>query len=174
MLEALARMISADQRVRGFKGSAQFIQKCARLYNMDNVSLWGTGSSADVDEAAAHTSENRAELAGSDPERIYNFDATGLFSLCIPNHGYGTAGQCWRARGLKAMKAKDRFILVLLCRYPQDTGSNDRQGWRTPVLQATSPTLPPSVLFPVQGGDGWHCVQVLARDSVSIRCAQFE
>lgn len=65
--------------------------------------------------AAARIAENWTELEAYLWDRIYNMDETGLCFRWIPNRAYGEVGTRRRARGTRAMKAKDRVTLVLAC-----------------------------------------------------------
>jgi len=55
----------------------------------------------------------REQLSAYGPAQIEIMDETGLFFWCLPNLAYFTAGSRRRARGIKAMKAKDHVTLVL-------------------------------------------------------------
>jgi len=68
-----------------------------------------------VRQGERRMAEIRWELATYDPENIYNMDETGLQYRCLPSRNYIAAGQRWRVRGSKAMKAKVRVALVLAC-----------------------------------------------------------
>lgn len=117
VLEKKAAEIAAELGLAEFKASVGFIQKWAQRHHLRNVALWGQGGSA-IDAAKRgeeRMSEIRAELANYDPRNIYNMDETGLQYRCLPNRAYIAAGQRRRARGTKAMKAKDRVALVLAC-----------------------------------------------------------
>lgn len=115
LLPARASRIAEQLGVAAFKGSPHSIQNWARRFNLHNVALWGTGGSADAAGAADRVAEIREEPWEYDPERIYNVDDTGLFFRCIPHRAYVLAGQRRRARGTKAMNAKDLVTLVLAC-----------------------------------------------------------
>lgn len=115
LLQARARQIAETMGVTSFKGSSHFIQNWARRFNLHNMALWGTGSSADAAGAAERVAKIREEPEGCLPEHIYDVDKMGLFFRCIRDGAYVVAGQRRRARGTKAMKAKDRVTLVLAC-----------------------------------------------------------
>jgi len=117
VLEAKAAEIAAELGVTGFKASTGFVQKWAQRHSLRNVALWGQGGSAieAARQGEERMAEIRRELAKYDPDHIYNMDETGLQFRCLPNRAYIAAGQRRRARGTKAMKAKDRVTLVLAC-----------------------------------------------------------
>ena len=115
LLEARSRRIAAEQGVAGFKGSPHLIQNWAKRHCLSNVALWGETGSTDVAGAAERIDEIRPALEAYPAERIYNMDETGIFYWCIPNRAYVQAGQRRQARGTKAMKAKDRITLGLVC-----------------------------------------------------------
>jgi len=115
VLRAQAEEISVHLGVFNFFASAGFIRRCAKRHNLVSVSPWGTGGSAakDAEASMQRMAENRADLSAYDPQQIYNMDETGLYFLCLPSRAYVTAGSRRRARGSKAMKAKELVTLVL-------------------------------------------------------------
>jgi len=115
LFEARARRIAMELGVTGFKGSPHFIQNWAARHNLHNVALWGQRGSTDVAGAAVRIAEIRSGIEAYSAERIYNMDETGLFFLCISSRAYVKAGQRRKARGTKAMKAKDRVTLFFDC-----------------------------------------------------------
>jgi len=117
VLQQRAREIGEQLGVSGFSASPGFVRRRATRHNLVNISLWGAGGSAATNEAATQQrmAEIRADLSAYEPDQIYNMDETGMFFRCLPNRAYVTAGRRRRARGTKAMKAKDRVTLVLAC-----------------------------------------------------------
>ena len=101
--------------------------------------------------------QSREQLSTYDPERIFNMDETGLYCLCLPNRAYTSAGRRRRARGSKAMKAKDRVTLVLAFNATgvlQDFRFGHWDGGGSVELQAPSSTLPDLLFIPHFGVDG--------------------
>jgi len=117
VLETRAREIATELGVKGFFGSPGFIQRWASRHRLKSVKLWGqAGSAAEaVRLGERRMAEIRADLATYDPEHIYNMEETGLQYRYLPNQSYIAAGRRRRARGSKAMKAKDRVTFVLAC-----------------------------------------------------------
>jgi len=115
VLRARAEEIAAHLGVANFSASTGFIRRWATRHNLVNFSLWGTGGSAaaEVEASKQRMVEIREDLSAYDPEQIYNMDETGLYFQCLPKRAFVTADGRRRARGSKAMKAKDRVTLVL-------------------------------------------------------------
>lgn len=59
--------------------------------------------------------DNLVRIEVYNAERIYNVEETGHLYRCNPHRANVTAGQRRRARGIKALKAKDRVTHVLAC-----------------------------------------------------------
>jgi len=117
VLQQRAREIGQRLGVYGFSASPGFVRRWATRHNLVNISLWGADGSAVTNEAATQQrmAGVRVDLSAYEPDQIYNMDETGLFFRCLPNRAYVTAGRRRRARGTKAMKAKDRVTLVMAC-----------------------------------------------------------
>jgi len=115
VLETRAREIATELGVEGCFGSPEFIQPWASRHRLRSVKLWGQAGSAakDVRIGEWRMAKIRAELATYDPEHICNKDEAGLQYRCLLNRSYIAAGTRRRARGSKAMNAKDRVPLVL-------------------------------------------------------------
>jgi len=115
VLRTRAEENAAHLGVSNFSASSGFIRRWAKRHNLVNIFLWVTGGWAEADVVASkqRMAEIREQLAEYDPEQIYNMDETSLYFRCLPNRASVTAGSRPRARGSKAMKAKDRVTLVL-------------------------------------------------------------
>jgi len=117
ILQQRAREIGERLGVSGSSASPGLVWRWATRHNLVNISLWGAGGSAATNEAATkqRMAYIRTDLSAYEPDQIYIMDETGLFFQCLSNRAYVTAGRRRRARGTKAMKAKDRVTLVLAC-----------------------------------------------------------
>jgi len=115
VLRTRAEETSTHLGVPNFSASAGFIRRWDKWHNLVNNSLWRTGGSAaaDVESSKQRMAEIRGQLADYEPEQIYNMEETGLYFRCLANRACVTAGRRRRARGIKAIKAKDHVTLVL-------------------------------------------------------------
>lgn len=107
--------ISAALGVTNFTASNGYLQNWARRHVWASVALHGCGDSANVEEAPARMAEIRRQLAGVDPDLIYNVDETRLLYRGLPKRFYVPSEDRRRARGSKAMRSNDRVILTLCC-----------------------------------------------------------
>jgi len=115
ILRCRGLQIATALEITNFTASNGFLQNWARRHGIVNVALHGCGASANIAEAAARMDEIRRQLAGVDPDLIYNVDETGLLFRGQPSRSYVSADDRRTARGSKAMKRKDRVTLTLCC-----------------------------------------------------------
>ena len=115
VLRTKALQIAYDLNLTTFSASNEFLQNWARRHDYVNVALHGAGSSAAVEEAAWRMARIREQLAGADPDLIYNVDETGLLYRCLPSRSYVPRLDRGVARGSKAMRSKDCVTLTLCC-----------------------------------------------------------
>lgn len=115
VLRAKALQIARDLNIPTFSASNGFLQNWARRHDFVNVALHGAGASATVEEATARMQQIREQLAGVDPDLIYNADETGLLYRCLPSRSYLPREDRRHARGSKAMRSKERVTLTLCC-----------------------------------------------------------
>lgn len=115
VLRAKAEQIATSLGISAFCASNGFLKNWARRHNLVNVALLGSGASANVQEAAARMADIRRQLAGVDPDLIYNVDETGLLYRCLPSRSYVPSADRRQARGSKVMHSKDRVTLTLCC-----------------------------------------------------------
>lgn len=87
-IQVFAKEVANKMKLTEFKGSKGWLQK---FNNRNGIKLKSISSeSADVDLTIVnHWFSNMAEnLAGFQPENIYNYDETGLFIKLLPNKSY--------------------------------------------------------------------------------------
>lgn len=77
ILRSNALQIASAQGVTNFSASNGYLQNWARRHGWASVALHGCGASANVEEAAARMADIRRQLAGVDPDSIYNVDQNG-------------------------------------------------------------------------------------------------
>lgn len=85
VLRTKALQIAGELGITTFTASNGFLQNWARRHGFVNVALHGAGASANVEEAAERMEQIRQQLAGVDPDLIYNVDETGLLHRCLPS-----------------------------------------------------------------------------------------
>jgi len=115
ILRCKALQIATALEITNFTASNGFLQNWARRHGIVIVALHGCGASANIAEAVARMDEIRRQLAGVDPDLIYNVDETRLLLRGLPSRSYVPADDRRTARGSKSMKSKDRVTLTLCC-----------------------------------------------------------
>jgi len=115
ILRQKALQVAEHLGITDFAASNGFIQRWASRHGLEDVALHGSGASANVEEGAARMAAIRQQLKGVDVDPIYNVDETGLLYRVLPSRSYVPSEDCRTARGLKAMKSKDRITLTLCC-----------------------------------------------------------
>jgi len=103
VLQQRARKIGQRLSVSGATASPRFVRRWATWHNRLKTSLWGTGESAAIDEAAAQQrmAQLRKGLSAQDPDQIYGMNEAGLFFWCLSNRFRVTAGRLRRAGATK-------------------------------------------------------------------------
>jgi len=89
--------------ITGFAASNGFIQCWASRHGLVNVSVHGSGASANAEEAGERLATIRQRLEGVDVDLIYIVDETGLLYLGEPSRSYVPSEDRCTARGSKAM-----------------------------------------------------------------------
>jgi len=115
ILRQKALQVAEHLGITDFAASNGFIQRWASRHGLEDVALHGSGASANVEEGAARMAAIRQQLKGVDVDPIYNVDETGLLYRVLPSRSYVPSEDRRTARGLKAMKSKDRITLTLCC-----------------------------------------------------------
>lgn len=115
VLRTKALQIAGELGITTFTASNGFLQNWARRHGFVNVALHDASASANVEEAAERMEQIRQQLAGVDPDLIYNVDETGMLYRCLPSRSYMPRADRSHARGSKAMRSKDRVTLTLCC-----------------------------------------------------------
>jgi len=77
--------------------------------------LHGQAGAVDTIAIERDLDKLQEELVAFKDYDIFNMDVTGLFYRCLPSQSYVSNGARRTARGVKAMKAKDRVTVVLCC-----------------------------------------------------------
>jgi len=77
--------------------------------------LHGQAGAVDTIAIQRDLEKLKEELVAFKDDDIFNMDETGLFHRCLPSQSYVSNGARRTARGVKAMKAKDRVTVVLCC-----------------------------------------------------------
>jgi len=113
ILRCKALQIAACFETTNFTASNDFFQNWARRHSIVNVALHGCRASANVAEAAARMDEIRRQLAGVDPDLIYNVDETGRLFRSLPSLSFVPVDNRRTTRGSKAMTRTDRGTLTL-------------------------------------------------------------
>ena len=80
-----------------------------------SMRLHGQAGAVDTIATESDLEKLQEELAAFKDDDIFNMDETGLFYCCLPSQSYVSNGARRTARGVKAMRAKDRVTVVLCC-----------------------------------------------------------
>lgn len=114
-LEGAASTDAERERYREFNASEGWVMKFVRRHNLKSLALHGEAGSVDDEAIADRIRVVRETCAEYDPDRIYNCDETGFFYKVLPKVSYLAPHENRKtARGVKAMKAKDR-VTAYMC-----------------------------------------------------------
>jgi len=98
-----------------FRASRGYVCGFLSRNGLASMRLHGQAGAVDTIAIERDLDKLQEELVAFKDDDIFNMNATGLFYRCLPSQSYVSNGARRTARGVKAMKAKDRVTVILFC-----------------------------------------------------------
>jgi len=98
-----------------FRASRGYVCGFLSRNGLASMRLHGQAGAVDTIAIERDLDKLQEELVAFKDDDIFNMKVTGLFYRCLPSQSYVSNGARRTARGVKAMKAKDRATIILCC-----------------------------------------------------------
>jgi len=115
LLQEKAAEIGRRLGLATFRASRGYVRGFLSRNELASMRLHGQAGAVDTIAIERDLEKFQEELAAFKDDDNFNMDETGLFYRCLPSKSYVSNGARRTARGVKAMKAKDRVTVVLCC-----------------------------------------------------------
>jgi len=115
LLQEKAAEIGRRLGLATFRANRGYVRGFLSRNGLASMPLHGQAGAVDTIAIEQDLEKLQEELAAFRDDDIFNMDETGLFYRCLPSQSYVSNGARRTARGVKAMKAKDRVTVVLCC-----------------------------------------------------------